>query len=492
MEYSTVIQKNRKILDNFFSRDSELEQIRRAFLEDTGVASLHPSRTVVATGHQPVIFYPGLFFKNFFTNYLAEQTGTKPVNFLVDTDVAGYEVPIVYQADNEFYKKRTGLGNHDSLVYSAFEPPERDVHNFIGDIDELVYTLTNPKIGEAFRAFKSAFFHFYNETKQFVETINYLRDDFQQKKGLNFNNFFVSSIAGTAAYARYVFYIIEHIETFHHAYNKAIKKNSSGNYQPVKFLNYENEWYELPFWLLDYGQRHAVSVKKEENTITFFSASAKKEFTLDRYAAEEEMLSQMREALTLYPKATTLTLMIRLFLCDIFVHGTGALEYEAVNNDFLKLFFSMEEPPAFYTATGDIYLPLTDFPANFQHLYNDYKKKQHWLKQVKRDPEEFIDGELAQKYKKQKKELAKNLQQEKDSKKRKEIHRQLESINEKMLTELEPQIHHVNSTINYYRRILDKKHVFYERTYPYFLYPEGYLSRERFEEGVRTKLIEGR
>ncbi|MCF8231680.1 MAG: hypothetical protein K9J27_05765 [Bacteroidales bacterium] len=492
MEYSVVVQKNRTILEKFFSRHSELEQIRREFFEDTGLASGLPSRTVVATGHQPVIFYPGLFFKNYFTNQLAGQSETKPVNFLVDTDVATYEVAVPYHAHDEFHKKQTGLSNRDNLVYSAFDPSEAEMYNFFRDIDQALYTIPDQEIGEAFRMFKSAFFHFYNETKQFVETVNYLRDDFQQKKEMNFNNFFVSAITATYAYAHYVFYIIERIEAFQQSYNQAIEKNSSGSYQPVKSLAYDDGWYELPFWLVEYGQRHSVFVKKEEDTITFFSASANKEYTLDRFADKKEMLSQMQENLSLYPKATTLTLMIRLFLCDVFVHGTGALEYETVNNDFLKLFFSMEEPPAFYTATGDVYLPLTDFPAHFQRLHDEYKKLQHWLKQVKRDPEEFIDGAQAEQYKARKKELAQNQQQEKDSKKRKEIHRQLESINEKMLSELEPQIHHVNSRINYYRRILDKKHVLYERTYPYFLYPEGYLNKQRFEEGVRTKLIEGK
>lgn len=491
MKHTAVIQRNRKILNKLFSDHQELNELREKFLAETGLASCRPSRTTVATGHQPVIFYPGLYFKNVFTQQLADESDTTPVNFMVDTDVADYEVPVPYRHEKEYQKKRISIRNSDEMTYSSFEPPEPEVHDILDEINGAVYTLSHNGIEEALRHFRSAFFHFYNETRQFVETINFLRNDFQQKLGLNFSNFPVSDIATSAAYARYVLYIIEHIESFHRAYNQAVERNKSGNYQPVKFLTYEEGWYELPFWLWEFGRRHTVFVKKDTEALTFHSPSAGREETFDRYASDDELSAQMQEAFTLYPKATTLTLLIRLFLCDVFVHGTGAVEYENVNNTFLRLFFSMKEPPAFYTATGDIYLPLAEFPDDYATLQAEYRKKQHWLKEVKRDPEQFLDENLSEQYKARKKELAQNLQQEKNSKKRKEIHRQLESINEKMLKELEPRIHHVNSEINYYRKVLDKKHVFYERTYPYFLYPEGYLTRQRFEDYMRMELVKG-
>jgi len=491
MKHTAVIQKNRQILNKLFSGKEELNEIREKFLEEAGLASCQPSRTTIATGHQPLIFYPGLFFKNVFTHQLAEESETSPVNFLVDTDVAGFQVQVPYRHENEYRKKQISVKNPDELTYYSFEPSEQQVQDFLDETANAVHTLSHEEIEGALRKFRSAFFHFYNETRQFGETVNFLRNDFQYKQGMNFSNFPVSDIAGSEAYSRYVLYIIEHIESFQRAYNQAVEIHKSGDYQPVKFLAFENGWYELPFWLIEYGQRHQVFIKEEADTITFSSASANKEITFDRYAGREEMLSQMRVELTLYPKATTLTLMIRLFLCDVFVHGTGAVEYEKVNNEFLRLFFSMDEPPAFFTATGEIYLPLADFPDDYTRLQAEYRKKQHWLNEVKRDPEQFLDEKLADQYKAQKKELAQHLQKEKDSKQRREINRQLESINEKMLKELEPRIHHVNSEMNYYRKVLDKKHVFYERTYPYFLYPEGYLTRRRFENYMRSELVEG-
>jgi len=492
MKYKTVINNNREIITKLFAANTELEHIRKMFRKELGLAAVDESKTVVATGHQPAIFYPGLVAKNIFAFDIAEDSETKPINFVVDTDIAEYNVPIPLQNNDDVEKKYAGLNNPYNYVYSVFDPPETEVHNFFQEISTAIDTLSNSEIVEVFSSFKSTFFHYYNETKKFIETLHRMRDDFQLNLGIGFNNFFISEVTNTRAYILYVLYIIEHIEAFQRAYNQAIGNNKSGDYQPVKFLVSDKGWYEIPFWLVKYGQRYPVFVKKKKKGLELYSASSNEKILIDTTVGEEQVASRLQEEGVLYPKATTLTLMLRLFLCDVFVHGTGALEYEKVNNDFLKLFFSMQETPAFYTATGDFYLPLADFPSDYQNLKVDYEKKRNWLKEVKRNPEEYLDGETAEAYKAEKIELAKNLAQEKNSRKRKEIHRRLESVNEKMLTELEPQIHHVNSTLNYYAKILQKKEVLYERTYPYFLYPEGYLTRERIEHGTRTELIEGK
>jgi hypothetical protein len=40
--------------------------------------------------------------------------------------------------------------------------------------------------------------------------------------------------------------------------------------------------------------------------------------------------------------------------------------------------------------------------------------------------------------------------------------------------------------LTHYEKILEKEHIYLERKYPYFLYPEGTLTREQFERKLRT------
>ena len=75
--------------------------------------------------------------------------------------------------------------------------------------------------------------------------------------------------------------------------------------------------------------------------------------------AEAEIISKIAESAVVFPKAITTTLMFRLFLCDIFIHGTGGASYDKITDEIIKDYFSPDKScPEFLSATGDIYLPL--------------------------------------------------------------------------------------------------------------------------------------
>ena len=42
----------------------------------------------LVAGHQPELFHPGVWFKNFALHRLAHQHGALPINLVVDTDTA--------------------------------------------------------------------------------------------------------------------------------------------------------------------------------------------------------------------------------------------------------------------------------------------------------------------------------------------------------------------------------------------------------------------
>ena len=45
-------------------------------------------RPIVMAGHQPALFHPGVWFKNFALSHVAEQTGALAINLVIDNDVA--------------------------------------------------------------------------------------------------------------------------------------------------------------------------------------------------------------------------------------------------------------------------------------------------------------------------------------------------------------------------------------------------------------------
>lgn len=489
MDIQRVIEHNRKIQQQLFDQNKELQTIRDELRGAANIPFSHSGNPVIATGHQPTIYYPGLLFKDFFTGDSANRTGATAVNFVVDSDKADFTVPLPTQEQGELKKIRAELKNRKNKTYADFSPSTEQVNNFFEKISESTEALSHPSIREAFEQYKKQFFKVFEKEQNFTETVRHLRNRFDEELGFNMNDINISHLAQSNGYYRYILYLLKNLESFTQTYNNAVNQCKRKDYQPVKFLDHQSGWHELPFWISRNAKRHPVYVKKQEDGFHFSSKEADAHIEVNtRDKNDEEIISAMKDELLLYPKATTLTIMIRLFLCDVFVHGKGAIEYEKVNNTILHEFFGLISRPYFYGVTGDICLPLIGHEGAHNGLEKEYRRKQRWLDEVDRDPEKHIPRVLAQQYKEEKKQLARQMQQEEDAGKRRELHQKLMKKDEEMKHYLKPEIEKVKKTLARYDKLLSKRDVYFERKYPYFLYPSEFLTHEIFKKNLITDL----
>jgi hypothetical protein len=88
----------------------------------------------------------------------------------------------------------------------------------------------------------------------------------------------------------------------------------------------------------------------------------------------------------LRPKAVSLTLFVRLFLADLFVHGVGGASYEPVTDYIIERFYRIK-PPGFAVATCTM-RPSLPGPAGSAH--HDISGLKHKLRRIKHNPEEYI------------------------------------------------------------------------------------------------------
>src|SRR5262245_40196769 len=59
------------------------------FLQELGVVPpVCPSESLIVTGHQPELFHPGVWIKNFAVAGLARTHGLTPLNLIIDNDAA--------------------------------------------------------------------------------------------------------------------------------------------------------------------------------------------------------------------------------------------------------------------------------------------------------------------------------------------------------------------------------------------------------------------
>ncbi|MHC4346852.1 MAG: hypothetical protein ACYSUP_19485, partial [Planctomycetota bacterium] len=88
----------------------------------------------------------------------------------------------------------------------------------------------------------------------------------------------------------------------------------------------------------------------------------------------------------LRPKAVSLTLFIRLFLAELFVHGVGGASYEPVTDYVIERFYKIK-PPRFAVATCTMRLSLAGPAGSARQDVSGLKNRLHRLKH---NPEEYI------------------------------------------------------------------------------------------------------
>ena len=486
MEILSLLEENRKLLNKIFRDDKELAEIKKKLREETGILPENYDDYIIATGHQPVPYYPGLLFKNFFTGNQSKKTGVKAYNFIVDSDKGSVKISVPFKQNNEYRKEILTLKEDPHSIFEGFQPTEKTVNDFLQSVRKHLKTLEKEEFYKTFTVWKNKFFNEYKQNNSFIDALINLRTQQESSLGVSLINKKISGIAKSTAYYRFISYIIKHIEKFKEAYNNSVKKKSKGDYQPVKIMHEEDGWIELPFWLIQDNKRYPVKIKKEQKKLRVASEEADFKFSVNMNNWDN-LSTELKNKILLYPKATTLTFMIRLFFCDLFVHGTGAVEYELVNNDFFQSFFHLEKTLSFYAVTGNIYLPLLGNKLNHEDLQKRYSENKKWLKEAQRNPEDLLDKETADNYKNKKKELATRMKNEKDGDKRKKLHRKLEDLNEEMKTFLKDQVDTIKKEVSRDEYILHNEEIFLERYYPYFIYPPNSLTVDCFHNNIVIK-----
>jgi uncharacterized protein YhfF len=488
MNTLTAIQQNKSLRDTILKNFQEIQNIHTAFWKDLN-EKYHPNAPVIATGHQPIFYYPGILFKDYLAGKLASETDGTALNFIVDSDEGAIEIPVPCLKEQELSKTQVALKTKSDTAFSEFKPSLEDIKRFFIDIERNLYTLNGngEHIRQSFQEYQRAFAEKFEEKGDFIQTTSELRSAFDKDLGLDIINLRISDLSNTHPYNLFILYIIKYIQEYQFHFNKVIDERTNKNFQPVKKLSNTNEGFELPFWLLKNTRRHTVFAKQQANQIILISPETEDEISINANAPLEIQAEELNRKVTLYPKAPTLTFMIRIFFSDLFIHGTGAVDYEKINNQFLQSFFQINAPLKFISATGDTYLPLKSDLPDLQELKTNYEQLKKWKKEYKRNPEDLLSAETAEKYKKQKKDLARQMK-EAEPQKRKEIHNQMEQLNEEMRIHLAEDFEENETLLTHYGKILEKEHIYLERKYPYFLYPKGTLTKKQFETNLQAEM----
>ena len=367
-------------------------------------------RPIVMAGHQPVLFHPGVWFKNFALSHVAQQTGALAFNLVVDNDVASgcsIRVPtLAAQTSQASYVSVPFDDAGGGVPYEQTTIQNREVfEQFAGRVKKAVAPVVQePCVDRLWQHARAAIERCGVAGCAMAQA----RHGLEGELGLKTLELPLGVVCRTTAFAEFVLAILSELPRFHRCYNGAANQYRSehgirSTAHPVPNLDEQDGWFEAPLWI--YGNqspaRRPVWVRLRDDQL-LISDRAEREIEIDiRFPklAAEKLSSMITPEFKLRPRALLTTMYARLILSDLFIHGIGGAKYDQLGDRIIHSFF-MVDPPEFMVMSATVKLP-SDQSSDNAIRVSQLKRE---LRDTRFQPERFaevaeLDGSLIERKK---------------------------------------------------------------------------------------------
>jgi hypothetical protein len=365
------------------------------------------ARPLILSGHQPTLFHPGVWFKNFLLSSLAAQTGGTAVNLVVDNDAAG--MPAI--------RVPTGSPSAPRIETVPYDEPAKEVPfeerrlvraSLFGSFGErAAQTLApllegrsasyTPLVGRLWRHAQLA-----QQRSSPATSLGWLlaeaRHRLEEELGLATLELPLSVLCDADDFCRFALQLLAQLPRLRRIYNDSLAEYRAINHirsrsHPVPDLAEVDGWLEAPFWIWSHDEprrRHLFARRHRDR----LDLSDQRGFTATlpwkdggRDDDALEALQQLRrQGVKIRPRALVTTMFARLVLSDLFVHGIGGAKYDELTDAIIGRFFELA-PPQYVTATATFQLPL----ARPSVSPDDLRRGLGELRDTRYHPERFAD-----------------------------------------------------------------------------------------------------
>lgn len=351
----------------------------KAYLRGAGepIPVLPVTPSLFLAGHQPELFHPGVWVKNFALNGLARAHGAIPVNLVVDNDTmksASLKVPGWKDGDR---------GNPQS-VHRFTVPFDRWTNEVPYEaravLDEGEFASFPARAAEAMRGwgFSPLLEAFWAEvmkqrarTPRVGERFAAARRTFERRWGCHNLEVPLHAVCGTPAFARFALHLLQELPRFHAVYNTCLKEYRQtygirSRAHPVPDLVRDGDWYEAPLWgwsNVDPRRGRLMARTTAQGIELRVGNDLWPTLSLDPRQAVPQWQSMDGLGYRLRSRALTTTLFARLFLSDLFIHGIGGAKYDELTDEIARRFYGFE-PPGYMVLSATLLLPLATYPSH--------------------------------------------------------------------------------------------------------------------------------
>ncbi len=360
-----------------------------------------PARVFLA-GHQPELFHPGVWLKNFALGRLAEMHGGVAVNLVIDSDtikasslrVPGGSVtePTVEAVHFDRpspeipFRARPIL---DPALFASFG--RRAAARLAPLVPDPLLTQFWPLAVENSR-----------RTTNLGECLAQSRHQWEERWGLATLELPQSHVCCLPSFRWLTAHLLANLPRLWEVYNSALAEYRRQHHvrshaHPAPELAADGVWLEAPFWIwtTDNPRRRRVFVCPRGDELILADREGLEEplsLSAEGEAgrAVEQLCDLELRGIHLRTRALITTLSARLIFGDLFLHGIGGAKYDRLTDAIICRFFGIE-PPAYMVVSGTLRLPI----QREQPRETELRTVERQLRELEFHPERFLDGRAA-------------------------------------------------------------------------------------------------
>ena len=435
-----------------------------------------PSPPLILAGHQPELFHPGVWIKNFAIARVARQQGAAALNIIIDSDTAKWRSLFVphglVELDRNFgievpYEERLVVDEEFFAGFVARAHPLMESWPFEPMLAEFWPEVVRQR----------------ERTPLLGERIAAARRSLERRWGCHNLEVPLSHLCRTTSFAWFAGHLLSDLPRFHTIFNDALRVYRQTNRlrsrnHPVPDLARDGDWLEAPFWIWKPGQTHRdrLFVRVRANSLQIRQGLGGKRCLsrpdLDPQGWVENFQSMQGDDFKIRPRVLATTMYLRLLIGDTFLHGIGGAKYDELTDILIRRFYGIE-PPGYLVLSGTLLLPLAWPPVS----EGDVRRLSSELRDCWWNPERHLEAPSAQLRESVERKAALMQRPCLNQSQRLERFEQFRNINADLRLLAQKDLRRLGETLAISRKELTEKKILTRRDYPFCFYPEEQLRK---------------
>ena len=329
----------------------------------------------IVGGHQPTLFHPGVWGKNFALGRLARKLSGVSLNLVVDNDTLA----------SQSIKVPIGTSHAPKIVPVAFDSSQiKQPWEDVRVQDRSLFESFGDRVTQALRgwSYEPLMADFWPRviahqkvSDRVADGFTAARNQYERDWGVENLELPLSHLCQLSPLLWFVSHILAQLPRFRSIYNRSVQAYRQRNgihstSHPVPELTQIGDWLESPFWVWRAGdQRRSRLFARRTGNVVELAVDAEEilgELPLDGGCDAQQGVARLHElqaaGLHLRTRALTTTLFSRVCLADLFVHGIGGAKYDEITDALIEQFWELPVP-RYWTVSGTLQLPLGSLPV---------------------------------------------------------------------------------------------------------------------------------